>query len=68
MAKLLIRVKANLLVNEFVAKLLDYNIRNSIAILRLKNNDNIIARCLLVNIESVCELIASSDKRFFCVQ
>ena len=65
MAELLIRIKANLLVYEFIAKLLDYYIRYFITILCLKNSDNIVIRFLLVNIESVCKLIASSNKRFF---
>ena len=67
MAKLLIRIKANLLVYEFITKLLDYYIRYVISILRLKSNYNIVLRCLLMNIEAVCKLIASSNKRFFGV-
>ena len=67
MAKLLIRIKANLLVNEFIAKLLDHKFQNIITILRFKYNYNIIARCLLMDIKSVCKLIASSNKRFFGV-
>lgn len=65
MAKLLIRIKANLLVNEFIAKLLDHKFRNIITILRFKNYDYIITRCLLMDVESVSKLIASSNKRFF---
>ena len=67
MAKLLIRIKANLLVYEFIAKLVDYHIRNVISILCLKNSNNFVTRRLLVDIKSVCELIASSNKRFFGV-
>ena len=65
MAKLLIRIKAKLLVNEFIAKLLDCYIRYDRSILCLKDDDNIVPRSLLVDIISVCELIASSNKRFF---
>ena len=67
MPKLQIRVEANLLIYEFITKLLDHDFRNSIAILRFKYNDNIIARCLLVDIISVSKLIASSNKCFFGV-
>ena len=51
MAKLLIRIKANLLVNEFIAKLLDHKFRNIITILRFKYNYNIIAGYLLMDIK-----------------
>ena len=65
MTKLVIRIKSNLLVNKFVAKLLDYKFRNGISVLRFKNGDNVITRCLLMDMESVSKLIASSNKRFF---
>ena len=67
MSKLLIRVKTNLLVYEFITKLLDHDFRNSIGILRFKYNANIIARCMLMDIISVSKLIASSNKCFFGV-
>ena len=68
MAKLLIHIKANLLVYKFIAKLLDYNFRNGISIHSFKNDDYIITRCLLMYKESVCKLIASSNKRFFGIK
>ena len=67
MTKLQIRIMTNLLVNEFVAKLLDHKFRNIITILRFKYNYNIIARCLLMDIKSLCKLIASSNKGSFGV-
>lgn len=67
MPKLLIRIKANLLVYEFIAKLLDCYVRYVRPILCLKSDDNIVPRCLLVDIVSVSELIASSNKRFFSI-
>ena len=67
MAKLLIRIKANLLVNEFIAELLNSFFRNRVAILCFKHHKNVFSICLLMNIEAVGKLIASSSKGLFCV-
>ena len=68
MSKLLIRIKANLLVYKFIAKQFDNFFHNNIAIFRLKHNNDCISICLLMNIESVSKLIASCNEGFFCIQ
>ncbi len=68
MAKLQIRIVTNLLVNEFIAELLDSFLRNSITFFRFKHNTHRISFCLLMNKESICKLIASSNNCFFGIQ
>ena len=68
MAKLQIRIVTNLMVNEFIAELLDSFLRNSITVLRFKHNTHRISFCLLMNKESICKLIASSNNCFFGIQ
>lgn len=68
MAKLQIRIVTNLLVNEFIAELLDSFLRNSISILRFKHYTHRISFCLLMNKKSICKLIASSNNCFFGIQ
>ncbi len=68
MTKLQIRIVTNLLVYEFIAELLDSFLRNSITFLRFKHNTHRISFCLLMNKESICKLIASSNNCFFGIQ
>ena len=68
MAKLQIRIVTNLLVNEFIAELLDSFLRNSMTFLRFKHNTHRISFRLLMNKESVSKLIASRDNCFFGIQ
>ena len=67
MAKLLIRVVANLLVNQLIAELLDGGLGNNVSFFRFEDNDDVISRCLLMDIESISKLVASRDERFFSV-
>lgn len=68
MAKLQIRIVTNLLVNEFIAELLDSFLRNSISILRFKHYTHRISFCLLMNKKSICKLITSCNNCFFGIQ
>lgn len=67
MTKLLIRVITNLLVNKLIAELFDNGFGNSIPFFRFEDYDDVISRCLLMDIESVSKLVASSDERFISI-
>ena len=68
MPKLLIRIITDLLIYKFVAELFNNLIINHIAFLRFEYHNYIIALRLLMNEETVCKFIASSDNDFFCIQ
>ncbi len=68
MAKLQIRIVTNLLVNEFIAELLDSFLRNSITFFRFKHNTHRISFCLLMNKVLISKFIASCNNCFFSIQ
>lgn len=67
MAKLQIRIIANLLVYKLIAKLFDNSICNSIAFLGFKYDFYVIAHRLLMDVKAVGKLVTRRNERFFSV-